>query len=129
MPANKYDDLRNAGVVGLTIAPAVISAASTNGTGIDFLNSEGPIKAQVSLGVIDNATSGTISFEESDDNSTYTSVSGATSVTYTGTSDASVTVSQVFERTKRYVRAKITAAGGGPSVAACVTLETFKKSF
>lgn len=128
MPANVFDDPRNAGINGLTLAPAVY-AAGANGTGVDFIASEGLVHADVSFGVIDNATSGTISFEESTDNTTYTAISGATSVSYTGTSDASLTVSVAFERTKRYVRAVITAAGGGPSVAACVTLHSQKKSF
>lgn len=128
MPANKYDDPKTAGITGLTLAPAVY-AANTNGTGVDFLGSEGLIHAVVSFGVIDNATSGTVSFEESTDNTTFTAISGATSISYTGTSDASTQASVAFERTKRYLRAVITAAGGGPSVAACVTLHSQKKSF
>jgi hypothetical protein len=131
MPANRFDDLKNNTVAGLSIAPAAaITGATTNGTGISFAAAEGPVVGTVSLGVVHADTTGSVTFTESDAvGGTYTAIPGATAVAFTGTSDNTVIDSLPFERTKEFVRANIALTGGTLSAFATVMLRSPKKSY
>jgi hypothetical protein len=128
MPQNRYDDLQNNGVNGVTIVPAVYTA-DQNGTGVDFGAGSGLVSGVVSLGAINNATSGSIAFTESSDNTTFTAIAGSTAVTFTGTSDNTLQVSAAFERTKQYVRAEVDLSGATISAGIAITLHSGKKSY
>jgi hypothetical protein len=128
MPQNRYDDLKNNGVSGVTIVPAVYTA-DQDGTGVDFGAGSGLVSGVVSLGAINNATSGSIAFTESSDNTTFTAIAGSTAVTFTGTSDNTLQVSAAFERTKQYVRAEVDLSGATISAGIAITLHSGKKSY
>ena len=128
MPQNRYDDLQNNVVSGVTIVPAVYTA-DQNGTGVDFGAGSGLVSGVVSLGAINNATSGSIAFTESSDNTTFTAIAGSTAVTFTGTSDNTLQVSAAFERTKQYVRAEVDLSGATISAGIAITLHSGKKSY
>lgn len=131
MPANRFDDLRNNTVVGLSIAPAAaITGATTNGTGISLAACDGLVTGTVSLGVIHADTVGSVTFTEADVvGGPYTAIAGSTAVAFTGTSDNTVIDSLPFERTKEFVRANIALTGGTLSAFATVTVRSMKKSY
>lgn len=130
MAANRFDDLKNSTVLGLSIAPAAaITGATTTGTGIDLGAAEGLVTGTVSLGVIHADTVGSVTFTESDAvGGTYTAITGATAVAFTGTSDGTVIDSLPFQRTKAFVRANIALTGATLSAFATVMIRSSKKS-
>lgn len=105
-------DLANALVVKTLFDPASRSAASTNGTGVDMVLGDGLCSAYLHCGAFSGGTNPTLAvhIEESDDDSSYTDVSGATFATL---SAAGVEIIS-FQRTKKYIRA-VAAITGSPS--------------
>lgn len=124
-----FPDIPNSYVVGLTFPPAT-RTANGDGTGIDLTSSEGPVTAVLGLGAA-SGTSATldVKLQESDDNSTYTDISGATFSQLTDTSDNTVLAIATWNRKKRYVRASATIAGTSPSFLFGVTVHSPKKSY
>ncbi len=114
-------DLSTAGLIGYSVAPQTISSATTvNGTGVDCLNGDGPVHGIFTTGNCgDGSTVITCFLEESTDNSTFTAITGASTVlaaSTTANDNLAFVVSSSGNRTKRYVRANVTTLGGTPSV-------------
>lgn len=117
MPATFLVDLETAALGEVSLAPAAAIIASTNGTGVDLLDAEGPVHAVVVSGATDfTTTDETYSYklQESDTSGgTYTDIPGATgSVTE---ANSVVFIGDGSLRTKRYVRVVATLAGTTPS--------------
>lgn len=119
-------DLVNDYAWGRTLTPAARTSTG-NGTGIDLADT-GP----EFFGILENGTtSGTaptldVKFQESDDNSTFTDISGAA---FTQLTAAGAERILVRNRTKRYVRAVATIGGTSPSFACMVLILSPKKSY
>lgn len=104
--------------ISYSIAP-VVSTASANGTGVD---TQGYSDAMliVAAGTIDTASGNetySYSIEHSDDNSSFSAVSGATTTITASNTTKVVRLAELNVTIKRYVRAVLTAAGTTPSIA------------
>jgi len=86
---------------------------TTNGTGVDMVETYGLCTAYQLVATV-SGTSPTLDgkIQESDDNSTFTDISGATFTQVTASSNLQIIS---FQRTKRYVRWVGTIAGTSPS--------------
>ena len=104
---------------------------SKNGTGVDFQDCAAEITVYAAFGMIGADSSLAIKLEESDDDSTYTDISGATMTTVSTASanNRSIEVKQFFNRTKRYVRAVGTMTGSSPDIDYSVILQSRKVSY
>jgi hypothetical protein len=91
------------------------AAGAVDGTGIDLTKYVGSLHFLVSVGTV--GASGTVDakVQESDDNSTFTDVSGATITQITAATSRELNF-RVRQASKRYVRLRLTTA-----VAACVS--------
>lgn len=121
-------DLKNQLVEGICVPLAVYTADSATPTAVDMLNGDGLCNVAVYLGTIHADTTGTITVEESEDNSTFTAVtleSGAT-LTFDGDDDGTV-LRATFQRTKRYVRTPLDLSGGTLSAGVCTVIQQQKK--
>ncbi len=90
-------------------------SGNDSGTGLDFLQADGRCQAAIGVGAL-GGTSPTVTFviEESDDNSTFTAVTNLVgSLATFSTQNTSRIVS--FDRTKRYVRTRVTTGGTSPT--------------
>ncbi len=119
-------DLVNDFLWGRTLTPAA-RTSSGNGTGIDLADTGPELYAILENGT----TSGTsptldVKIQESDDNSTFSDISGAT---FTQLTAAGAERILVRNRTKRYVRAVATIGGTSPSFACMVLICAPKKSY
>lgn len=104
--------------ISYSIAP-VVSTESVNGTGVD---TQGYSDAMliVAAGTIDTASTNetySYSIEHSDDNSSFSAVSGATTTITASNTTKVVRLAELNVTIKRYVRAVLTAAGTTPSIA------------
>ena len=95
--------------------PTGEKTATGNGSGVDLKGYEGDV-----LFVLDSAAGGgssptlDVTIEDSDDNSTFASLSGAAFMQVTGTaSTQKITISA--DECKRYVRVKYTIGGSSPT--------------
>lgn len=97
-----------------SLAPAT-RTASANGSSGDFIDGEGQCYAVSHVGTV-SGTTPTLDakIQESDDNSTWTDITGATFTQVTASTALQVIS---FLRTKRYLRGVATIAGTSPSFA------------
>lgn len=111
---------------GNTLVPAT-RTASANGTGVDLQASDGPCFALVQAGTV-SGTSPTLDakVQESDDNSTFTDITGATFTQITASNKSQIIT---FKRAKRYCRLVFTIAGTSPSFASAGFIGGQKKAF
>jgi hypothetical protein len=126
-------DIANEYVNGYSIAPAAAKTSSANGVGVDFRDCGPDVVSILNLGVLgggDNATC-IVKLQESaaDSSGEYVDITGAVHATKSRTSDNSVDVLTIATRSKRYVRAVATLAGGSPSYCIGVTLHSPKSSY
>ena len=108
------------------LAP-IATTQTTTGTGIDLKDYEGNITVVQSIGVVGGTGGPTFTtvISESDDNSTFTNITGG-SFTAVTTSGNVQTLS--MQRTKRYVRHNITVAGTtSPTAPVSIVLLAQKK--
>lgn len=119
-------DVKNNVVEGIGLALAVYTGDQATPTAVDMVNGDGLCAIQVVLGTIHTDSSGAITVEESDDNSTFTSVTLSNTLTYTGTSDNTI-LRAYFQRSKRYVRTPTTVLGSTKSAGIAVILSEQKK--
>lgn len=117
MSRTAIGDLKQRGVYGLTLAPAVITAdvATNPSIAVDCKNAEQNINVFVSLGVVHADTTGVVTVVESDTGvngtwTTATNIEGNATISFTGTSDAGTQVVNII-RTKRYVGATVDLSG------------------
>jgi hypothetical protein len=128
MAQSRFDDVINNTVRALAIPPAVYTA-DTTGTVCDMLAADGLVTAIIAYGVINDATTGTITFEESDaSGSGFAAITGATVITVSGTADNTMPTTVSFERTKRYLRVN-GDFGGTISIGLSCVLLSQKKSY
>lgn len=103
------------------LIPTTAMTSTTTGTGIDVTDYDGRVKV-----VLDSTAGGgadhtmDVKLQESDDDSTYTDISGAT---FTQVTNAAVALEDIhlnIGETKQYVRAVATLAGTSPAFTASV---------
>ena len=106
------------------IPPASYSAGTTNGSGVDLINSDGPCFAFVWAGAFTGATTLDLKIQECDTlGGTYADIPGAAIVQLTTGSHNRVLN---FKRTKRFARA--VQVVGGTSCLAAAAIYGMKKS-
>jgi hypothetical protein len=129
-------DLANEYQSGISLAPAT-RTSSANGTGIDFRDCGPDVVSILSVAsraaVLETVGTCAIKLEESDNDSDYTAITGATHtsvarVAQTSAND-SIEVKCFATRSKRYVRAVATIAGTSPSFTFGVALAAPKSSY
>jgi hypothetical protein len=118
MPATFLVDLKNVAVGGVSVLPQTIGSATTvNGDAIDMQLSEGPIHLVVVTGDCGDSTlTLDAKLQESVDGSNnFTDVTDGAMAQLAGATggDKKMVVVSTAKRTKRYVRAVVTTAGGG----------------
>ena len=109
-------DFKNTYQVSAGLNPDTYTT-SQNGTGVDFQPTDGQCFAILQVKSHDRADGDetlAVKVQESDDNSTFTDVSGGGFTTISTATGAAVQVIN-FTRTKRYLRAVSMAAGTTPS--------------
>lgn len=89
-------------------APVAAGQATTNSTGVDTNDCTGVIFV-VGISTIVSTGTVTITAQESDDNSSYSAISGA-SVAYTDADDNKLAVLDIRNFSKRYLRVSIVTA-------------------
>jgi len=107
----------------VSLVPAV-RTASANGTGVDTKGYRDGM-AVINAGTIDLASGNetyTFSIEESDDNSTFTAVSGLTNTVTANDQVKEIRLSDLNVTRKRYLRVVLTTAGTTPSIAGSATI-------
>ena len=133
MPSSFLSDLPNEALVGYTYVGTITSDTTTNGTGVDMQLTDGPISAVIAVGNYgDASTTLAVTLTESDTSGgSYTAISGTQTKSYAASAtanDNSAAVIKADKRSKRWVRAELTTAGGGtPSVPVAVVLMGRKK--
>ena len=121
-------DLKNQLVEKIALPLAVYTGDQATPTGVDMINGDGLCNVAVYLGTIHADTLGTVTVEESDDNTTFSAVTltGGATLTYTGADDATI-LRGTFQRTKRYVRTPLASSGSTESAGVCVVVAQQKK--
>jgi hypothetical protein len=113
------NDVANNEVAGQSIIPQDLSA-TVNGSSVDFLTGDGGAWAELSTGARTGTTPTLdVKLQESDDDLTFTDISGAT---FTQVTAANQRETINFRRSKRYVRAVATLAGTSPTFITSVTI-------
>lgn len=114
--------------ISQALTPGAAVTADDNGTGVDFLNTEGPVHFQAAVGAIDTANSDetyALKLQESDaSGSGYTDIPNASVTVTAGSLPYSLTT---HLRRKRYVRAVIDVGGTTPSIIVGATFSAKKK--
>jgi len=113
-----YNDLTNGCLFGTSLCENLNEAsANDNGIGVDCKEADGPIHAVVGVGVASGSPTGqshVFVLEESDDNSTFVAISGATATVTADSESAGITAM----RSMRYVRVAVDptfTAGSSPT--------------
>lgn len=103
----------------------VAITSTTNGTGLDMIETDGLCTAIQWVSTV-SGTSPTLDgkIQESEDNSTFTDVSGATFTQVTASTNIQIIS---FQRTKKYVRWTGTIAGTSPSFIVGALIQGQKK--
>jgi len=101
------------------------TSATSNGVGstVASLGGEGQEFALVQIGTPSGGATLAVSIEESNDQSTWTAIAGAT----TGAKNAAATLALSFTRSQSYVRVKLVVTGNSPSIPVAVALGQQKK--
>lgn len=108
-------DLTNS-ITGISLATAAARTTTANGSGVDMIHSDNSVTLQLISGAITDGTH-TITVQESDDNSTYTTITaidGNAITALTSSAGGSAIVLKRYIRSKRYMRA-VTTITGSPS--------------
>lgn len=119
------NDVKNQALLGASVYPASVND-TTNGSSVDMINADGQCFAVQVIGAVTGTSpSLTGKIQESDDNSTWSDVSGATFNAVTASSNVQTIV---FDRTKRYLRHHRTVSGTTPAFLLGVLLGEQKKT-
>jgi hypothetical protein len=104
------NDFKNQTLTQQLIAPQLLTATTTNGTGVDMLQGDGNCWLELAIGTF-NATSISVQVQESAaTNSGFTDITGAVAAATTAQSN-SVVKSNTFQRNLRYLRCIATVSG------------------
>lgn len=97
----------------------VQSAVTTNGSGTALAvpNVTGPLNVLIPFGTITSGVSATLTFEQSDDNSTWTAIDGGVFSITTAANSTNLFIAQLFRFKGQYVRATWSSYAGGGSIA------------
>ncbi len=105
-------DLTNS-ITGISLIAGAAKNATANGTGVDMIHSDFSFTLALISGTITDGTH-TITVQESDDNSTFTTITaidGNGITALTSSAGGSAVVLKRYVRSKRYVRAVTTVSG------------------
>jgi len=106
------------------IEPKTVTATET-GPSVELPDGDGPVYALVQVGDYDEQSELTVAFQESDDGSTWTSVSGGSAP---GLAPNGL-VLHSFQRTKRYLRCQATVTGADTDATLAVLVGQAYKLF
>ncbi len=122
--STKIHDFASNVILGIG-APPQTATSTVNGSGGDLLQGDGRCFAVQQVGTV-SGTSPTLNgkIQESDDNSAWSDVAGATFTQVTASNNYQAIT---FDRAKRYVRYVGTIAGTSPSFALAVVISEQKK--
>lgn len=121
MSAYLHDLPSNASFAAL-LAPTT-ATASGSGSAVAPLSGDGQEFAFVQIGNPSSGATLTVSIEESNDQSTWTAIAGAT----TGAKNAAATLALAFTRSLNYVRAKLVVTGSSPTIPVAVAIGQQRK--
>src|SRR5262249_51222659 len=122
--STKLHDLQNQAQLGASVYPASVNDTN-NGSSIDLIDADGRCFAMQVIGAVTGTTpSLTGKIQESDDNSTWSDVSGATFTAVPASNNVQVIT---FDRSKRYVRHFRTVSGTTPTFLLGVLIGEQKK--
>ena len=113
--STKLNDLANQAEVAALYGPAS-ATVTTSGSASASTVGDGPEFALAMIGTPSSGAGVTVAIEESDDQSAWSAISGAT----TGAKTAAAIVPLTFQRSKKYIRAKLTITGSTPSIPVAV---------
>ena len=105
-------DLTNS-IVGISLIAGAAKTTTANGSGVDMIHSDFSFTLALISGTITDGTH-TITVQESDDNSTFTTITaidGNGITALTSSAGGSAVVLKRYIRSKRYVRAVTTVSG------------------
>ena len=123
--STKLHDVQNQTQLGASVNPASVNDTN-NGSTVDLVNADGRCFAIQHIGAVGGTSpSLTGKIQESDDDSTWTDVSGATFTAVTASNSLQVVS---FDRAKRYVRHHRTASGTSPTFILGAVIGEQKKS-
>src|SRR5262245_4822583 len=110
--STKLHDVQNQAQLGVSVYPASVTSTA-GGSSVDLINADGRCFAIQVIGAVGGSSPSLAGkIEESDDDSTWSDVSGATFTAVTSSNNVQVIS---FERTKRYVRHHRTVSGSSPT--------------
>lgn len=107
--SSKIHDFSSNALLKQVIAPQLLAATTTNGTGVDMINGDGQCWMELALGTW-NATSLSVQVQQSTTtNSGFTDITGAVIAATTAQSNSIQTVN--FRRDYQYLRVIATVSG------------------
>ena len=124
-------DLANEWTNGQGLPPqAISSATNTDGTALDCRDCGPEVVSHIEVGANPgNDTTIDVKLQESNDNSTFTDITGATHTQITGDSTNQHETIVAYNRTMRYVRQRWVTTGTSPTPICGGTLQARKTSF
>lgn len=128
MPATFIADLKNQGMGAASIAPVTAPASSVTGSSVDLQLSDGPVNVLLITGTLSGGTSPTlaVSVQESDDNSTWTTVKSFDTISGSDLSGQFQFLGK-YLRSARYVRATAAVTGSPTALPLSVIILASKK--
>lgn len=111
----------------LSLSANDVVAASADRTGVDLQDYEGDITAILDAEAGGASITYAVKIQDSDDNSSFSDVSGLAFTTTTANTALRETLTINSDEVKRYIRASITVAGGSGAGAVSVTALAAKK--
>lgn len=111
----------------LSLSANDVVAASADRTGVDLQDYEGDITAILDAEAGGASITYAVKIQDSDDNSSFSDVSGLAFTTTTANTALRETLTINSDEVKRYIRASITVAGGTGTGAVSVTALAAKK--
>lgn len=128
MPATFIGDLKLQGLGAASIAPVTAPAATVTGATVDLQLSDGPVNVLLITGTLSGGSSPTlaVSVQESDDNSTWTTVKSFDSLSGANISGQFQFLGK-YLRGARYVRATAVVGGAPTALPLSVVIIAAKK--
>ena len=128
MPATFIADLKLQGMGAASIAPVTAPASSVTGSSVDLQLADGPVNVLLITGTLSGGTSPTlaVSVQESDDNSTWTTVKSFDTISGSDLSGQFQFLGK-YLRAARYVRATAAVTGSPTALPLSVVILASKK--
>ena len=117
-----------ASLATLEILPAARATATANGTGVDISDYIGRITFSLSADAMGGTTpTGNVKLQESDDDSTYSDITGAAFAEVTDAAAVQEDITLDSRALKQYVRAVQTITGTNPTFDRCLLAKAEKQ--